>query len=397
MAISTKKLSDFLGKNDRISRTALRVKEGMFVPDAKNVDVVLPGRFVGRRGYTKAVSGLDMHSLWVSATGRAFVVSAGQLCALNVRNRQLLPLGLSVPTTATLAYADLPDGDIAVSDARTLVRVKPDNSLQPMVAEAPMPAPTAWADAGTNTYLYCFAYVDALGAVGLCTKPQAIVGGTVTFDVPAPPAGYRTQVYVSHPSGEVMYLAAESTGGLLVCEEGRIGGACLTLHQQALMPGSALCMHGGRLYVVRASLIYYSQPYNVGVMAPANFLPMPSEVSVVASLPTGCFIVADKTYWLQGTDPSVAQLMVVSEHTGIAHSLSRLDDGRPVWGSSDGTVVGNLDGTVRSLTSAMVSEQEVPPGTVGATLPMERNGVSQIISKRQQAGFGRVGITMTAE
>lgn len=394
---TTKKLHQFIGLNERRSRSDLQTKEGRFVAGAENVDMVLPGAFRGRSGYTKLIPGADMHSLWVSAKGRAFVVSAGQLCALDVRNRQLTPLAMTVPTAATLSFADLPDGDIAVSDARTLLRIKPDNSLQPVVAAAPAPAPTATADAGANTYLYCFAYVDALGVVGLCTQSKVVVGGVPTFNVPAPPAGYRTQVYVSHPNGEVMYLAAESSGGVLVCGQDRIGGECLTLNQQALMPGSAMCVHGGRLYVARGSVIYYSHPYSMGVMSPANFLPMPAEVTVMAPTPTGCFIVADKTYWLQGSDPLAAQLSVINEHTGVARSLARLSDGRPVWASSDGVVVGSPDGAITSLTSEVAVGQDAPSGTTGATLPMERNGAPQIISKRQQAGFGRAGITMTAE
>lgn len=394
---TTKKLHQFIGLNERRSRSDLQTKEGRYVAGAENVDMVLPGAFRGRNGYTKLVPGADMHSLWASSKGRAFVVSAGQLCALDVRSRQLTPLNMSVPVTATLSFADLPDGDIAVSDARILLRIKPDNSLQPIVAAVPAPAPAATADAGTSTYLYCFAYVDAQGVVGLCTQPRAIVGGTPTFDVPAPPDGYRTQVYVSHPNGEVMYLAAESDGGTLVCGQDRIGGECPTLGQQALMPGGVMCVHGGRLYVARGGVIYYSHPYSTGVMAPANFLPLPSEVTVMAPTPSGCFIVSDRTYWLQGTDPIAAQLSVVNEHTGVAGSLARLADGRPTWASSDGVVVGGLDGGITSLTGEVTIGRDAPYGTTGATLPLERNGAHQIISKRQQAGFGRAGITMTAE
>jgi len=397
MATSSKKFSTFLGKNEHLSRSDLQIKEGLYVADAKNVDIALPGRFIGRRGYAKVVPGTNMHSLWVSGTGRSLVVSAGQLCALDVRSKQLLPLDMAVPHSALLAYADLPDGDIAVTDGRTMARIKPDNSVSAMIAPAPSPAPVVSADAGSFTYLYCFAYVDALGVVGLCTQPQTIVGGTVQFDVPVPPAGLRTQIYVSHPNGEVMYLDAQSSGGVHHVDESRLGGECLTLHKQALMPGNALGLHGGRLYAVRGHAIYYSQPYHFGVMAPSNFIAFAAPVTVFAPMPGGCFVVADKTYWLQGADPATADLLVVNEHVGIARSLARLPDGRAVWGSSQGIVVGNGAGEVASLTDAVVPAQRVLPGTTGATLRVERNGVDQIISKRQHPGYGRAGVTMEAE
>lgn len=397
MATNPQKISSFLGVNERLHRTSLRVEEGGFVAQAKNVDLTQSGQFLGREGYHRAVAGSDMHSLWVSATGRAFVASAKQLCALNVRAGSLQPLGMDVPSIARLAFADLADGDIAVTDGRALLRIQPDNSLGLMLAPAPAPQPVAQLTPGSRHFLYCFAYVDASGVVGLCTPVRHGVGEVLSFDVPAPPSGLSTQIYVSHPGGEVMYLLAESAGGRVTAGEQRIGGQCPTLHLQALPAGDALQLQGGRLYVVRGNAIYFSEPYQFGAMAPTNFLQLPAPVTVLAAMPTGLFVVADKTYWMLGTDPATASMPVVNEHTGIARSLARLSDGRAVWCSSQGVVVGNEAGEVASLTDAVVPAQRVLPGATGATLPIERNGVDQIISKRQHPGFGRAGVTMEAE
>lgn len=397
MATNPSRISSFLGVNERLHRGALRVEEGFFVAQAKNVDLTRTGQFIGRAGYRRVVAGSDMHSLWVSATARAFVASGKQLCALNVRACVLQPLGMDVPSIARLAFAELADGDIAVTDGRALLRIQPDSSLGPMLAPAPAPQPVAQLTPGSRHFLYCFAYVDARGVVGLCTPVRHGVGEVLSFDVPTPPAGLLTQIYVSHPGGEVMYLLAESAGGSVTAGEQRIGGQCPTLHLQALPAGDALQLHGGRLYVVRGSVIYFSEPYQFGAMAPTNFLQFPAPVTVLAAMPTGLFVVADKTYWMLGTDPAMASMEVVNEHTGVARSLARLSNGRAVWGSSQGTVVGNKDGEVVSLTDAVVPSDRVLPGTTGATLPVERNGVDQIISKRQHPGYGRAGVTMEAE
>ena len=397
MATNPSRISSFLGVNERLHRGALRVEEGFFVAQAKNVDLTRTGQFIGRAGYRRVVAGSDMHSLWVSATARAFVASGKQLCALNVRACVLQPLGMDVPSIARLAFAELADGDIAVTDGRALLRIQPDSSLGPMLAPAPAPQPVAQLTPGSRHFLYCFAYVDARGVVGLCTPVRHGVGEVLSFDVPTPPAGLLTQIYVSHPGGEVMYLLAESAGGSVTAGEQRIGGQCPTLHLQALPAGDALQLHGGRLYVVRGSVIYFSEPYQFGAMAPTNFLQFPAPVTVLAAMPTGLFVVADQTYWMLGTDPAMASMGVVNEHTGVARSLARLSNGRAVWGSSQGTVVGNKDGEVVSLTDAVVPSDRVLPGTTGATLPVERNGVDQIISKRQHPGYGRAGVTMEAE
>lgn len=397
MATNPHKISSFLGVNERLHRGALRVEEGFFVAQAKNVDITRSGQFIGRAGYRRVVAGSDMHSLWVSATASTFVASGKQLCALNVSTGTLQPLGMDVPSIARLAFADLADGDIAVTDGRALLRIQPDNSLRSVLAAAPTPQPVAQLTPGSRHFLYCFAYVDARGVVGLCTPVRHGVGEVLSFDVPTPPAGLLTQIYVSHPGGEGMYLLAESAGGIVTAGEQRIGGQCPTLHLQALPAGDALQLHGGRLYVVRGSVIYFSEPYQFGAMAPTNFLQFPAPVTVLAAMPTGLFVVADKTYWMLGTDPAMASMEVVSEHTGVARSLARLSNGRAVWGSSQGTVVGNKDGEVVSLTDAVVPPDSVLPGTTGATLPVERNGVDQIISKRQHPGYGRAGVTMEAE
>lgn len=397
MATNPQRISSFLGVNERLHRGALRVEEGFFVAQAKNVDLTRSGQFIGRAGYRRVVAGSDMHSLWASATARAFVASGKQLCALNVRAGVLQPLGMDVPSIARLAFADLADGDIAVTDGRALLRIQPDNSLRSLLAAAPTPQPVAQLTPGSRHFLYCFAYVDAKGVLGLCTPVRYGVGEVLSFDVPTPPAGLLTQIYVSHPGGEVMYLLAESAGGSVTAGEQRIGGQCPTLHLQALPAGDALQLHGGRLYVVRGSVIYFSEPYQFGAMAPTNFLQFPAPVTVLAAMPTGLFVVADKTYWMLGTDPAMASMEVVNEDTGVARSLARLSNGRAVWGSSQGTVVGNKDGEVVSLTDAVVPSDRVLPGTTGATLPVERNGVDQIISKRQHPGYGRAGVTMEAE
>ena len=397
MATKPVKISSFLGVNERLHRSALRVEEGVFVAQAHNVDLTPSGQFVGRAGYQRVVAGSDMHSLWATAAGRAFVAADKQMCALDVRSGALQPLGMTLPSTARLAFAELADGDIAVTDGRTLLRIQPDNRLSPMLAPAPAPQPVAQLTPGSRHFLYCFAYVDARGVVGLCTPVRHGVGEVLSFDVPAPPAGLTTQIYVSHPGGEVMYLLAESLGGTVTAGEQRMGGQCPTLHLQALPAGDALQLHGGRLYVVRGSAIYFSEPYQFGAMAPTNFLQLPAPVTVLAAMPSGLFVVADKTYWMQGTDPAAASMAVVNEHTGIARSLARLSDGRAVWGSSQGVVVGNGAGEVVSLSDAVVPAPRLLPGTKGATLPMERNGVDQIISKRSQPGYGRAGVTMEAE
>ena len=70
MATKPVKISSFLGVNERLHRSALRVEEGVFVAQAHNVDLTPSGQFVGRAGYQRVVAGSDMYSLWASVAGR---------------------------------------------------------------------------------------------------------------------------------------------------------------------------------------------------------------------------------------------------------------------------------------------------------------------------------------
>lgn len=399
MAANTTKQQAFLGKNERLSRASLHDREGLYVADAKNVDVSGSKHFLGRAGYTKVVSGAGMHSLWATRDGRAFVVSEGQLCLFDHQAMQLHALGLSLPASALLAYAELPGGDVAVSDGRAIHRITPDNTVLPMIHDAPAPTPQAVVQVGQpdRSFLYCFAYADMQGAVGLCSPINRVEAAELAFEVPVPPDGLKLQLYVSHPNGEVAYLMAESLGGTVQCGEVRRGGVCPTQHLQPLPPGDILVTHAGRLYSVRGSVVYFSEPYLFGAMSAGNFIPMPTNISLVAPVGEGCFIVADKTYWMRGTNPDEAALVVVSGAEAVPHSLAWLDDGRPVWESTMGIVIGNPDGSLEELTSEVMPGRPVEPGTIGASLAAERNNAKQVISNRRREGYARAGVYMTAE
>ena len=398
MAINPNKLAEFIGKNNRLSRAALRTQDGMFVADAVDTDATEAKHFVGRAGFTKVVDGTGMHSLWASRDGRAFFMSGHELHAFDAKAGTAESLSWYAYSSNAVCYADLPDGSVALSDGLTVARIGADGVVRSGMLAAPSPEPTVVTSPGDGQYLYCFAYADSDGVLGMCSTPRTALSADLAFDVPQPPAGLTLQIYASYAGGEVMYLAAETTDAALInLTESRIGGECPTLHMQPVPGGSILGVANGRLFSVVGNLVFFSNPFHYGAMEPLNFIALPDKITVFAPYEDGFFVVADKTYWLQGRDPFQAELKVVSDDTAVARSQSFLTDARPVWLASNGIVVGDDGGTVKELTEEVVQAHPVLPTDVGATVAVERPYARQIISNHQRVGFARAGFTMTAE
>lgn len=395
------KVSAFLGINNRLSDEHLTTPEdGNFLRDAVNVDVTDAKRLRLRKGFKLAIPGEYAHSVW-SDGGDSFYVDNGTLYRLREEAsgvaRDVVRTGLA--PSHTLSYARS-NGEVVFSNGLVIERIV-GTATAPLVYPAPNPAPTArLVTSGSlpeSVYIFCFAYVDAAGAVGLGSPVFSLRGGGgIEFDIPAPPQGMLTRVYVSSPGDDVPQHLVDSAGGtVLYALPEWTGAPCPTLHKQALPPGRIVREFNGRLCSAVGDTLYYSDAYHQGVMASTNYIPFPEEITIFEPCDNGAFLVADRTYWLSGPDISKAEVVPVNDRKASFGSATRLKSGGVVWFSSVGLVKGTKDGMVQEI---MDDKVEVEMPAVAATLHRSFDGIRQFVaSGAHRPGFGAVGCFMDAE
>lgn len=395
------KVNAFLGINNRLSREHLATAEdGNFLRDAVNVDVTDAKRLRLRKGFTLAIPGEYAHSVW-SDGADSFYADNGVLYRLQDGaaglERQAVRAGLA--PSLPLTYARV-NGEVVFSNGQVVERIT-GNTTAPLAYPAPNPVPLATIiEDGAlpdSVYLYCCAYVDAAGVLGLCSPMFSLEGGgAIEFSIPTPPAGLLTRIYVTSPGDDMPQHLLDSPGGAALYAVPQWAGApCVTLHKQALPPGQIVRDFNGRVCSVVGNTLYYSDAYHPGVMSPTNYIPFPEDITIFEPCDNGAFMVADRTYWLAGTDISKAEVIPVNYHRASFGSSTRVKGGGVVWFSGTGLVKGTSDGQVLEIMDAKV-DVEMPE--TAATLHRSFDGIRQYVaSGAHRPGYGAVGFFMDAE
>lgn len=143
-------------------------------------------------------------------------------------------------------------------------------------------------------------------------------------------------------------------------------------------PCSILKHHNGRLYGAAGKTVWYTDPFVDAVDAQRNFLQFPSDVTVIASVTGGIWIVADKTYFFRGGGPENFVQEVQLEYGAVPGTAREIPNSNDVtWFSVRGVTVATQDGAIKN-----VQEENVAPdtGTSGASIVREENGVKQLIT-----------------
>lgn len=394
------KINAFLGINNRLSDEHLATEGGYFLRDAVNVDVTDALRLRLRKGFKEVINGTYAHSLWADA-GDNFYVDDGTLYRLRTNgemlDRSAVRSGLA--PTQLVSYARV-NGAVVFSNGQVIERITGD-TVSPLVHPAPNPQPTATMIASgslpDSVYLYCFCYVDADGVLGLSTPVFTVHGsGSIQFNIPTPPPGLKTRIFVSSPGDDTPQHFVDSLGGTEVLSASNWAGIpCITLHKQALPPGNIVREFNGRLCSVSGNTIWYSDTYHQGVMSSSNYIQFPEDVAIFEPCDNGVFVVADRTYWLAGPDIAKAEVVPVNDERASAGSACRVSGGGVVWFSESGLVKATSDGQVTKL---MDDKVDVAMPATAATLHRSFDGIRQFVaSGAHRPGFGAAGVFMDAE
>lgn len=250
-----------------------------------------------------------------------------------------------------------------------------------------------------GTYQFAMTYVREDGqesGTGLAGRIDVTTGGIEFSDIPVSDDSTVTHkiLYVTPQNGDVLYRAAilrEDVVGYTYTG-GPLSIPLNTQYMQDPPAGEIVAYHFGHLYVVRGSIVYYSQPYGYELFDLRDFLAFDSPVRIFAPIDSGIWVGTDKQVsWLDGTDPTKMEkadrASTKSVKGTLAYTQSELlpaiKEGVPdtkvaLWWTGEGVCAGYPSGVLHKLTQDRY--QSSIDGTTGAGLVAQTTGGDQYIA-----------------
>ena len=324
-----------------------RLPEG-FVRHAVNLDPLPGGTLKLRTGYEQVYAGAEVRG--VLALGTKLLIADGT---------SLVEYDLLTNTSKVLrsiAGAGVFTGDVLNN---TLYFCTTNECLEydgttvrpwgvPTARNQPVVTASGVGGLVAGYYQIALTLVDAWGREGGADKPLVIYAeqnSALTVAVPAPPAGYSTNVYVGSVNGGTLYLqntvgtAATVNVGIVRDDTAR----CTTDMMRAPVPGTQVVAHNGVLVSAVGNYIQITRPMQAHLVDNVRgFVQYSTAVNAVVS--TGVlFVSADKCYALTSPETGDIRQQVVLEYPAITGTAVLLPDGRGAWMTTYGQAVTNGD------------------------------------------------------
>lgn len=399
------KLGRFRGINNRLPTERLRAlgdrEEGVFVHDAKNVDLTDAGSFQRRAGFTRV--GTDENCRGLTAHGEcAYYVAGGEIKRLDLSGTANA-IGVVASEYAPISCVHTPRG-VVLSDTFSLQLL--NDAAAPLVPQPPAVQPLVSVIAGTlmaGDYSLFFVAQDADGVRSASTVPvDLILPANSGLQIAAPARAYDLLLFLTSANGEVFYhvatLSAAQTSVLVASSA--FDGEAIAYEPMAPLPaGDVMGYHKGRLYSARANIALYSMPFQYGLYRPASdFIPMPAAITLFASVDEGLYIATtEMTYFLPGGDPTKEKLQQVMPFGAVPHSLTQVPNSNDlIWFTERGPVRASGE----RLTLLQDEQIAFQAASRGASVVREQNGLRSLITSlagTMPSGGAVVGSYMDAE
>lgn len=149
-----------------------------------------------------------------------------------------------------------------------------------------------------------------------------------------------------------------------------------------------LISHHGVLIGSIGNLLYLSVPFMPHLCSlDKGFFQFSKDISIIASVTDGIYVVADKTYFLSGVETLDVNQVVVSNTEAVRGTLVNLPDGRVAWFSIYGQVIASASGQLEMPQKGIYAPSVA---SNGASSYMEHNGKQLIVNslnRGQQNGL----------
>lgn len=364
--MKTQPKGPWLGINNLLPAYALhKDKVGDFLRDAVNVDVDNAGSLRRRRAASMVQAMVAPHSLHMTSDTAGYMVRGSSIYAitLSAYSETLFKVLTSNNPVSWLEVA----GHLYYSNGIDSGRISA-GVWYPWALPTPS-APSVAGVAGAldkGAYQVVVSYRNSVtgeeGGVSPSTSHSLSTIGGLRVTLPgATPGATHINVYVSTVNGEVPFLAATVTTGtatvdIVLPASGREANERF---EAPLPAGTQLFEFNGCLCSVNGSEVFEGIPYRHGYyLKTEGRIPFPSAVSNAVPAENGVYVVADKTYWLQGAVMTKAEIVRdVLPYGGVPGTAFVMDkDAHQVgWFSRDGIVLADTAGQVKALMADNVS------------------------------------------
>ncbi len=357
--------------------------------DALNVDFNDEGHASSRIGYSQTVAIDNGHSLRTigEKTLIGIGTTLGVITAMDSLTVTTLRTGLAV---RPVSYAER-GGEVWWSNGVQSGRCNADNSDHPWSVPAPANIPTVFAGVGTlppGTYRIAITHTSADGEESHASDIYSYdltSEGSIVVTLPAATAGADDfHVYCTVADGKVLQLysiVSTATGSVTITAAPTGNELGRRAFLRPLPAGDAICFHGGRLLSLSGEFLYYSDPYDYGLYDPAtNVVTLGAAGSILASVESGVFVAADRTWFYAGADIAIAdpiEKLAFGAASGTVFDHPTTTSPVVGWYSDEGIVIGAADG---SVTLPQRDKGFIAPvATSGAAWVRQRNGLAHVV------------------
>ena len=359
------------------------------VLDALNVDFTDKGTAVSRRGYSQTVAIDNGHSL-KTLGGKTLLAMGAELhvvTAMNPLTTTLLRAGLG---TSPISY-DERGGEVWWSNGAQSGRCNADNTDRPWVPPAPGNIVAVYAGAGTlpaGGYRVAITHAMADGEESVASDIEEITlasEGSITLTLPAATVGTDAfNIYCTRANGKALQkysTVAAATASVDITAEPQGRQLRDRAFLKPLPAGTAICFHGGRLLSLSGEFLYYSRPYDYGVYDPTqDYIVLGAAGSILASVESGVFVAADRTWFYAGADLASAEPAELLDYGAVAGTVFNpplKTNPTAGWYSLKGVVIGSNDGAIalQQRTKGFIA----PIADTGASWVRQRDGQVHVI------------------
>jgi hypothetical protein len=401
----TLKIKKFLGLNTMARDEELKLGE---LRKAENLDVTDSLRLRRRPGYTEIDAG-RYHSLWSCPVG-AFVVSGGTLYEVDDAGATTV-IRTGLTQDAPMTY-EMVNSMVFYSNGKELGKIVEGTHFDWGVEE-PEGAFDLSSGGGAmrpGLYQVRITYVNSFGEESAASDAQTVtisaIGSLSLSSIPQPVSSEvtRIRVYATHADDSVFFRVNEIPVGVsnLTITGENYTGELKTEFLSAPPPCSIIRYYNGQLYLAVGGVIWHTDPLSYSLVRKAkNFFMYPEDITVMEVVDAGIFVVADRTYFLEGKTASGMSQDVALNATGVRGTGMVIDaqdfgKGDPlgdvaIWMSSKGVVAGMSDGSVQLLTERKVA---FPVADQGAMALIKRDGIAQLLSTLEEPNDDRENFSM---
>lgn len=230
-------------------------------------------------------------------------------------------------------------------------------------------------------YQCAVTFVDAFGDEGGTTSALLLAvgdGAGLLFDLPNPPAGGKTRLYVGPVQSSTLYLQFEGTGQFLVSNVDDSTARLETMHMRAPMPADHITSHNSMLLLADDKVLWHTEPMRPHLRSPLRgFFQWSSSIGGVISGDNGVFVSAGETYHLTQFETTEPVQDKVFDFPAVPGSFTRTPDNGVVWMTRYG--LAKSDGRGKAT---LLSEKNFVPqlGESGRSEVLETNGNQLVVT-----------------